>query len=82
MLIALLATIMSIIVGVIYGAIAGFIGGYVDMLMMWIVDVLYSLPFLFFVILLMTLFGRNFFLFFAIGAISCLIWRGSFVDKL
>ena len=73
MLIALLATIMSIIVGVIYGAIAGFIGGYVDMLMMRIVDVLYSLPFLFFVILLMTLFGRNFFLMFvAIGAISWL----------
>ncbi|ODN43494.1 ABC transporter permease [Piscirickettsia litoralis] len=68
-----IATIVSIVIGILYGATAGFIGGKVDGLMMRVVDVLYSLPFLFFVILLMTFFGRNFILMFvAIGAISWL----------
>ncbi|AKP72798.2 Oligopeptide transport system permease protein OppC [Piscirickettsia salmonis] len=68
-----IATFVSIVIGILYGATAGFIGGKVDGAMMRIVDVLYSLPFLFFVILLMTFFGRNFILMFiAIGAISWL----------
>jgi oligopeptide transport system permease protein len=56
-----------------YGALAGYLGGRVDQMMMRLVDVLYALPFLFLVILLMVLFGRNLVLIFvAIGAINWL----------
>jgi oligopeptide transport system permease protein len=71
--IGLVATAVSLIIGVAWGAIAGFVGGVVDEVMMRIVDVLYALPFLFFVILLMVVFGRNFILLFvAIGAVEWL----------
>lgn len=67
------ATVVSLLIGVSYGAIAGFLGGRVDGVMMRTVDILYSLPFLFFVILLMVIFGRSLFLIFvAIGAIQWL----------
>ena len=53
-----------------YGAISGFAGGRTDEIMMRIVDVLYSLPFIFFVIMLVVFFGRNFVLMFlAVGAV-------------
>jgi oligopeptide transport system permease protein len=66
--IGLLASFMALAVGVAYGAIAGYVGGRVDNVMMRIVDVLYSLPFIFFVILLVVFFGRSFVLIFiAIG---------------
>src|SRR4029079_2906880 len=52
------------------GAAAGFSGGKIDEVMMRIVDVLYSLPFIFFVIMLVVFFGRNFILMFlAVGAV-------------
>jgi oligopeptide transport system permease protein len=71
--IALVATIVSIVIGTLYGAVAGFVGGKIDGLMMRFVDGLYALPFLFFAILLVTLFGRNFILvFIAIGIVSWL----------
>jgi oligopeptide transport system permease protein len=71
--VGLLATTVSLVIGVTYGAIAGFLGGRIDNLMMRIVDVLYSLPFMFFVILLMVVFGRNIFLIFvALGAVEWL----------
>jgi oligopeptide transport system permease protein len=61
------------VIGVAYGAIAGYFGGRIDSLMMRLVDVLYSLPFLFFVILLMVFFGRQIVLIFvAIGAVEWL----------
>jgi oligopeptide transport system permease protein len=67
------ATFVSLVIGVAWGAVAGYVGGRVDELMMRIVDVLYSLPFIFFVILLMVVFGRNFILMFlAIGAVEWL----------
>jgi oligopeptide transport system permease protein len=73
LLIGLLATAVSLVIGVTWGAAAGFIGGRTDALMMRIVDILYSLPFLFFVILLTVLFGRNpVLLFVAIGAVGWL----------
>lgn len=73
MAIGLVATLVSLVIGVIYGAVAGFIGGRTDEVMMRIVDTLYSLPFIFFVILLMVTFGRNIFLIFvAIGAVEWL----------
>jgi oligopeptide transport system permease protein len=71
--IGLLATVVALAIGVSYGAIAGFVGGRVDDLMMRFVDILYSLPFIFFVILLVVIFGRNFVLIFvAVGAIEWL----------
>ena len=68
-----LATAVSLVIGVAYGMTSGYIGGKTDALMMRIVDILYSLPFSIFVILLMVLFGRNFILLFiAIGAVEWL----------
>ncbi|MDB5481371.1 MAG: peptide transporter permease [Caulobacteraceae bacterium] len=67
------ATSVSLVVGVIWGATAGYLGGAMDEVMMRIVDVLYSLPFIFFVILLMVTFGSNIILIFvAIGAVEWL----------
>ena len=72
-LVAVVASIVSLVIGVVYGAIAGYVGGRVDALMMRFVDTLYALPFIFFVILLMVAFERNFLLIFvAIGAINWL----------
>jgi oligopeptide transport system permease protein len=71
--IGLVATLVSLLIGVSYGAIAGFVGGRLDEFMMRFVDVLYSLPYLFLVIILMVVFNRNFFLLFvAIGAVEWL----------
>jgi oligopeptide transport system permease protein len=68
--IGLLAGVTAVVIGVIYGSTAGFIGGRTDEVMMRIVDVLYSLPFIFFVIMLVVFFGRNFVLMFlAVGAV-------------
>lgn len=73
LLVGVLATMVSLIIGVTYGATAGFIGGKTDNVMMRIVDIMYSLPFMFFVILLMVFFGRNIFLIFiALGAVEWL----------
>lgn len=73
LLVALVSTAVSLLIGVTYGALAGYLGGRIDQLMMRVVDVLYALPFLFLVILLMVLFGRNIVLIFiAIGAINWL----------
>jgi oligopeptide transport system permease protein len=67
------ATVVSLVIGIVYGATAGFIGGKVDEAMMRVVDILYALPFVFFVIVLMVTFGRNIFLIFlAIGAVEWL----------
>ena len=67
------ATLVSLLIGVAWGATAGYLGGQLDELMMRIVDLLYSLPFIFFVILLMVVFGRSFMLIFlAIGAVEWL----------
>ena len=71
--VGLVATLVSLVIGVLYGATAGYLGGRIDGLMMRIVDVLYSLPFIFFVIILMVMFNRNFILLFvAIGAVEWL----------
>ncbi len=68
--IGLLAGLVAVVIGVLYGASAGFIGGKVDEVMMRVVDILYALPFIFFVIMLVVFFGRNFVLMFlAVGAV-------------
>jgi oligopeptide transport system permease protein len=73
LLIGLVATLVSLFIGVTYGAIAGYVGGRVDAVMMRFVDILYSLPFVFFVIILMTVFSRSIVLIFvALGAVEWL----------
>ena len=73
LMVGVVATIVSLVIGVTWGAIAGFVGGKVDQAMMRVVDILYSLPFIFFVIILMVVFGRNIVLIFiAIGAVEWL----------
>jgi len=71
--IGVVASAVSLVIGVAWGAVAGYVGGWLDEAMMRFVDVLYALPFIFFVILLMVTFGRNFILIFlAIGAVEWL----------
>lgn len=71
--VGLAATLVALTIGVVYGAVAGFFGGKLDALMMRVVDIIYSLPFAIFVILLMVFFGRNIVLLFvAIGAVEWL----------
>src|SRR5262245_19794773 len=74
LLIGVLATAISLVIGVAWGAAAGYAGGRIDELMMRFVDVLYSLPYLFIVIILMTVFQRGSLpvLFCAIGAVGWL----------
>ena len=73
LMIGVAATAVSLVIGVAYGAIAGYVGGKTDEAMMRFVDVLYSLPFMFFVILLMVVFGRNMMLMLiALGAVEWL----------
>jgi oligopeptide transport system permease protein len=74
LVISLVSTVISLTIGVTWGAVAGYVGGRVDELMMRFVDVLYSLPYLFIVIILSTLFQRGSLpvLFFAIGAVGWL----------
>jgi oligopeptide transport system permease protein len=73
LLVGLVATLVSLVIGVTWGAVAGYFGGRIDGAMMRIVDILYAMPFMFFVILLMVVFGRNLLLIFvAIGAVNWL----------
>ena len=73
LLVGFVATGVALVIGVSWGIIAGFFGGRVDSVMMRIVDVLYGLPFIIFIILLMVIFGRNIWLLFAaIGAVEWL----------
>ena len=67
------ATTVSLVIGVFWGAIAGYVGGLTDTVLMRIVDILYALPFMIFIILLMVVFGRSLLLLFlAIGLIEWL----------
>ena len=73
LLVAVLATLVSLAIGVAWGATAGYLGGGVDDWMMRFVDVLYALPYMFFVIILTVVFGRSLVLIFlAIGAVGWL----------
>lgn len=68
-----IATSVALLIGVTWGAIAGYAGGRIDALMMRVVDILYALPFMIFIVLLMVVFGRNLMLLFlAIGAVEWL----------
>jgi len=73
LMVGIMGALVAVFIGVIYGATAGFIGGRTDNIMMRFVDILASFPFMFFVILLVTFFGRNIgFIFVAIGMVSWL----------
>jgi oligopeptide transport system permease protein len=54
-LVAIVATVVSLVIGITWGSVAGYLGGRTDHYMMRIVDVLYGLPFMFLVILIMSL---------------------------
>jgi oligopeptide transport system permease protein len=77
-MVGLIATLMSLIIGVSYGAIAGYIGGRTDNIMMRLVDVLYSLPYIIIVIVLLSMFkkqtaqGQLILLFVSLGSVSWL----------
>ncbi|MEM1344891.1 MAG: ABC transporter permease subunit [Pseudomonadota bacterium] len=72
LMIGALASVVALVIGVAYGAVAGFVGGRLDGAMMRVVDVLYALPFIFFVILLVVFFGRSVVLMFI--AVGCIEW--------
>jgi len=71
--IGLVATVVSLVIGVGYGAVSGYAGGKTDDVMMRVVDIIYSLPYMFFVIILVAVFGRSvLLLFLALGAVQWL----------
>ncbi|WP_241572986.1 oligopeptide ABC transporter permease OppC [Rosenbergiella nectarea] len=73
LMVGVASAIIAVIVGTFYGSLAGYLGGKVDAVMMRILEILNSFPFMFFVILLVTFFGRNILLIFvAIGMVSWL----------
>lgn len=78
LMVGVIATLMSLIIGVSYGAISGYVGGRVDSVMMRLVDVLYSLPYIIIVIVLMSMFrgqtarGQLILVFVALGSVSWL----------
>lgn len=57
LMVGIISTLVSLIVGVTYGAAAGYLGGRIDNLMMRIVDILYSIPYILIVIVLLAVFG-------------------------
>jgi oligopeptide transport system permease protein len=73
LLVGIVATLVSLLIGVAWGAAAGYLGGWIDEAMMRVVDVLYGVPFIFFVILMFVFFERSFVMIFvAIGAVEWL----------
>lgn len=54
-----LAAIINLIIGTIYGGIAGYVGGKVDLVMMRIVDIIYSVPSMLYIVLIMLIFGAS-----------------------
>lgn len=68
------AALLNLIIGVVYGGICGYIGGKLDLVLMRIVDILYSVPTLLYVILIMLVFGSN--IFSVLLAISVSSWVG------
>ncbi len=78
LMVGIISTLVSFLIGVSYGAVAGYLGGRVDNLMMRLVDVLYSLPYIIIVIVLLAMFrsqtarGQLILLFVALGSVSWL----------
>lgn len=73
LMVGVCAALVAVVVGTLYGALSGYLGGRVDSVMMRLLEILNSFPFMFFVILLVTFFGQNILLIFvAIGMVSWL----------
>ncbi|WP_168426664.1 oligopeptide ABC transporter permease OppC [Erwinia amylovora] len=73
LMVGVAAALVAVVLGTLYGTLAGYIGGKTDSMMMRLLEILNSFPFMFFVILLVTLFGQNILLIFvAIGMVSWL----------
>jgi oligopeptide transport system permease protein len=73
LMVGICAALVAVVVGTLYGALSGYLGGRVDSVMMRLLEILNSFPFMFFVILLVTFFGQNILLIFvAIGMVSWL----------
>jgi oligopeptide transport system permease protein len=78
LMVGIISTLVSLVIGISYGAISGYLGGRVDLLMMRVVDVLYSLPYIILVIVLLAMFrsttpvGQMVLLFLALGSVSWL----------
>ncbi|NEN74944.1 oligopeptide ABC transporter permease OppC [Pelistega sp. NLN82] len=73
LMVGIAGAFIAVIMGTLYGAISGYLGGKVDMVMMRTLEILASFPFMFFIILLITLFGKDILLIFvAIGMIAWL----------
>jgi oligopeptide transport system permease protein len=78
LMVGIISTIVSLLIGISYGATSGYFGGRLDDLMMRVVDVLYSLPYIMIVIVLLAFFGGKspltslVLLFIALGAVSWL----------
>lgn len=73
LMVGVIGALIAVVVGTLYGAIAGYVGGRTDQIMMRLVDILMSIPYMFVLILLLVVFGRSIFmLFVGIGLISWL----------
>ncbi|CDL80668.1 oligopeptide ABC transporter permease OppC [Xenorhabdus szentirmaii] len=73
LMVGIAAALIAVLFGTLYGATSGYLGGKIDMVMMRLLEILNSFPFMFFVILLVTFFGQNILLIFvAIGMVSWL----------
>ncbi|UJD94914.1 oligopeptide ABC transporter permease OppC [Lelliottia amnigena] len=73
LMVGIAAALVAVVVGTLYGSLSGYLGGKVDSVMMRLLEILNSFPFMFFVILLVTFFGQNILLIFvAIGMVSWL----------
>ncbi len=73
LLVGLVGALVAVVIGTLWGAVAGYVGGRTDMVMMRIVDILLSVPFMFVLILLLVIFGRStLMIFVGLGLISWL----------
>lgn len=72
--VGLLAAFLAATIGTVYGAVSSYAGGFVDTVMMRVVDILYALPYMFLVIILVTILGKSLLLLFlALGAVGWLL---------
>ncbi|MEE9453818.1 MAG: ABC transporter permease subunit [Paracoccaceae bacterium] len=73
LMVGIIGAAIAVVVGTLYGAIAGYVGGRTDQIMMRIVDILMSIPYMFVLILMLVIFGRSIYmLFIGIGLLSWL----------
>jgi oligopeptide transport system permease protein len=72
--VGLLAAMVAASIGTLYGAISGYVGGRLDTVLMRVVDIIYALPYMFLVIVLVTIFGKSLpLLFLALGFVGWLM---------